>query len=389
MPRALALALPLLLLAAGLASCAEPAQNMPGPVRLALPPVLYAVVGQEMNVYFDNVVLVVDPTDYVFDVTCPRGIQQAERWTCLAAPNEVGSCPFMLEVRDGQNTIIARATSRLEIVPADAGKDRNLSVLMVGDSLTHASVYPEHVLKLSKTPGNPRVKLLGSHHPDNTPPEIHHEGYGGWTAHMFAHHWTGVARQGRHTKRGSPFLYEDDAKQKKLDFARYLKDIGAAEPPDFVTIFLGPNDVYSAGDESIEAGIDTMLTAYDQLIAMVRAASPKTRIGVMLPVPPAGTQDAFGIDSRNGQTRWQYKRNQHRLVERMLARYAGRESENLFVVPTEVNLDCLHNYPSATVKANAHADVEITRLTNAVHPAASGYRQIGDTLFAWIKSQSR
>ena len=368
---------------------AEQPQNLPGPVRLTLPPVLHAVVGLETNVYFDNVVLVLDPNDYAFDVTCPRGAQQCERWTCTPAAAEVGSYPFLLEVRDAQNAVIARATSRLEVVPADAGKDRPVSVLMIGDSLTHASVYPSHLLELCKAPGNPRLTLFGSHNPEGSPPEVRHEGYGGWTAQRFATYFTGTARQGEFKKRGSPFLYQDASGDKKLDFARYLADIGAKQPPEFVTIFLGPNDTFRATDADIEATIDTMLANYDLLIAMVHKVSPKTHIGAMLPAPPAATQDAFGANYGSSQTRWQYKRNQHRLVERMLAKYGGCESENLFLVPVEVNLDCLHNYPSVTAKWNARTESKVARLSNGVHPAASGYQQIGDSVYAWIKGQLR
>ena len=39
-----------------------------GAVRLALPLEIPAVVGLETNLYFDNAVLVLNPTNYAFDV---------------------------------------------------------------------------------------------------------------------------------------------------------------------------------------------------------------------------------------------------------------------------------------------------------------------------------
>lgn len=367
----------------------EPAADLPGPVRLTLPPVLYAVVGLETNLYFDNVVLVLDPNDYAFDVTCAHGVQQTERWTYTPQAGEEGSYPLSLEVRDAQNALLARATTRLEVLAADTGKDRAISMLMLGDSLTHASIYPQHLLKLCQPAGNPKLTLIGSHTPAGKPPEVRHEGYGGWTAERFATSWTGIAREGEAAKRGSPFLYEGAEHHKQLDFARYLKDIGVSQPPGFVAIFLGPNDVFAPNDDSIEVTVDWMLKNYDALIAMVHRVSPQTRIGVMLPVPPSATQDAFGANYRNGQTRWQYKRNTHRLVERMLAAYGNRESENIFLVPTEVNLDCLHNYPVVSCPANARTESTSLRQLDSVHPAVSGYQQIGDSLYAWLKGQLR
>jgi len=40
---------------------ADPAVPLPGRIRLVLPPALFAVEGQETNVYFDNVILTTQP----------------------------------------------------------------------------------------------------------------------------------------------------------------------------------------------------------------------------------------------------------------------------------------------------------------------------------------
>ncbi|MBQ9369366.1 MAG: hypothetical protein IJT83_16405, partial [Victivallales bacterium] len=42
-------------------------------VKLQLPECIYAVPGKEVSVYFDNIVLVINPDIYVFDVTCATG----------------------------------------------------------------------------------------------------------------------------------------------------------------------------------------------------------------------------------------------------------------------------------------------------------------------------
>lgn len=93
------------------------------------------------------------------------------------------------------------------------------------------------------------------------------------------------------------------------------------------SIFLGPNDIFSFDDDSIDPGIDDIRKHLDQLVTMIRDASPSTHIALLLPVPPAASQDAFGSNYASGQTRWQYRRNQHRLVERMLERYASPSPE--------------------------------------------------------------
>ncbi len=107
---------------------------------------------------------------------------------------------------------------------------------------------------------------------------------------------------------------------------------------------------------------------------------------VLLPIPPAATQDAFRANDGSGQTRWQNRRNQHRLLECLLGRYAGRESEHVDVEPTHLNLDCVHNDPAVTEPANLRSSVQLRRLSNGVHRAAEGYRQDGDSLYAWLKA---
>jgi len=363
---------------------AEP-DALPDEVRLLLPEVIHAVPGIEANVYFDNVVLVLDPTDYAFDVTCAKGIQQTERWTYTPSPEDVGAYAFVLDVRNQANQVIAHAESRIEVVDPATGKDQTVSLLLVGDSLTHASVYSQHLLDLCAEANAPTLRLVGSHVPNEAAPANRHEGYGGWTAARFATHYTGIAREGNYKERGSPFLYLDDTGTPALDFNRYCQDVNAGAAPDFVTIFLGCNDTFSATDADIEGRIDAMFTHLDQLIDMIRQASPATHIGLMPPVPPAASQDAFGANYQCGQTRWQYKRNQHRVVERMMEAYANREGISL--TPAFVNLDCRHNYPQRASTWNAHNDAACERQCNGVHPSEEGYRQIGDALFCWLKAR--
>jgi len=358
----------------------------PGSVRLLLPRMIHAVPGVEMNVYFDNVTLVLNPANYAFDVTCAKGIQQAERWTFTASDKDVGSHAFVLEVRDATNRLVARARSTVNVVKRGAGAGRPITALLIGDSLTHASVYSQHLLDLCGKPANPSLTLIGSHVPNADRPANRHEGYGGWTAKRFATHYTGVARTGPPRKRGSPFIYEDADGKRHLDFARYCRDVNGDKAPDFVTIFLGCNDTFSATDQNIEERIAEMFSHLDALVQMVRRTDAATRIGLVLLVPPAGSQDAFGANYRCGQTRWQYKRNQHRVVGRMIERYGGRGKEGIGLIPAFVNLDCRHNYPGRKAPWNQRASSSGTRLCNGVHPSAEGYRQIGDSIYCWLKA---
>jgi lysophospholipase L1-like esterase len=249
--------------------------------------------------------------------------------------------------------------------------------MCVGDSLTHASVYPQELWELFEG----SLRLIGTHHPrDSLPPEVVHEGYGGWTWAAFCTRWT----EGDDARARSPFLrLADDGPV--LDFQHYCDANNGGEGPDFITVLLGCNDTFSATEETLEAAIDTMFGHADMLLGEFHKVRPDTQIGLLLPPPPAASQDAFGSNYQCGQTRWQYRRNQHRVVERLMEKFAGREAENIWLLPAHLNLDTVHNYPTRPEPINSRTDAEIARQSNGVHPAAEGYRQIADTIHAWLR----
>ncbi len=361
--------------------------DIPGKIRLILPNIIYAVPGVEMNIYFDNVVLVLNPSNYAFDVTCEKGILQAERWTFMPQAGNVGEYPLQIEVYDEAGDLVARARSILKVVPADAGAARSVTCLCIGDSLTHHSSYTAHLLDLCKMKGNPDLTLIGTHNPPEAKsPDNRHEGYGGWTAERFITHFTETARTGDYQFRGSPFLYPGPDGKPRLDFKQYCRETNQGKAPDFVTIFLGVNDTFGATEENISDHLDRMMRYYDQLLAMVHGLNKNTKIGAVLLPPPAASQDAFGANYACTATRRQSRRNVHRLLETLIARYAGREKENLWLIPACVNLDCRHNYPQETARCNARTDQTMTRLANAFHPSDEGHRQIGDSIYCWMKS---
>jgi len=119
------------------------------------------------------------------------------------------------------------------------------------------------------------------------------------------------------------------------------------------------------------------------MIDMIRKVRKDTKIAMFLTVPPAATQDAFC----GNQTRWQYKRNQQRVVERMIGKYGNREAEHIYLVPSNVNLDTMHNYPVLNGPLNSRTKVEGARLSNGVHPSGEGQSQIGDSIYCWLKAQ--
>lgn len=384
---------PLLMLSWCVVALSSEAENQSASsrVRLLLPPVIYAVPRIEANLYFDNVVLVLNLDNYTFDVICDKGIQLAERWTFTPNGQDVGEYPIEVVVRDETNAVVARGRSTVRVVPLEQKVDGLTTLLLVGASLTEYSIYPQQLLDLDKKDGFMLLKLIGSRGPNDAPPtgELRHEGYSGWTAEAFVTFHGPLSRSGyyKRPETGSPFVYETSPGQQQFDFARYCKEFNGGKAPDAITIHLGPNDVFTATDETIESRVDKMLGFYDTLIKEFHKVSADTRIGVVLTMPPSRSQDGFRNYTGAGrQTRWQYRRNHHRALERLVQRYSGREGEHIYLIPAYVNFDAEHHYPTRTAPANARTSEEVVRVYNGTHPSPEGYQQIADSIYCWLKA---
>jgi lysophospholipase L1-like esterase len=360
----------------------------PGDARLILPPIVYATPGIECNIYYDNIILTLNVHNFAFDVTCPKGLQFQERWAYTPTAEELGDYPVTIEVRDDSNKVVARGRSIVRVA-AERPEADPATLLIVGDSLTEYSVYPKHILELSKRSGATRLRMIGSRGAGNMPPtdDLRHEGYSGWTAEAFVVMTGPLSRSGYHQRgaTGSPFVYESEDGTKSVDFGRYCAEFNAGKGPDLVTIGLGINDVFTANDESINERVDGILGFYDVLIESIQKTSLDTRIGLQMEAPPSTSQDGFRNYTGAGkQTRWQCRRNQHRLMERMIQHFGDRTDKHIYLVPNYLNLDTDKHYPTWSPPINARTDETMTRVNNGTHPSDAGYRQIGDTVYCWI-----
>lgn len=371
MPRVLC---SLLVTIAGLMAVARAeAAPQAGPLRLTLPPACYAVVGLPMSIYYDNVVLTEKPEEYRFAVRCDIGTAEKHRWTITPAPGDVGDHPLSIAVSDAKGKVIEQKEAVLHVAPANSGAGRAIRLLIVGDSLTHASVYPNEIARLLSLPGGPTWTMLGTHRPAGAAAGVAHEGYGGWAWETFAARY--VANPGGGRKSGSsPFLFAADGKPPALDLNRYFQESCGGQRPDFVTVMLGINDCFSADPEkpaAIDARIDAMFRHAGTLIAAFRRAAPEAEIGICLTTPPNARESGFEANYHGRYHRWGWKQIQHRLVQRELEHFGGRQQDRIFLVPTELNLDPMDGYP----------------VNNGVHPNKAGYEQIGASIYAWMKGR--
>jgi lysophospholipase L1-like esterase len=346
------------------------------------------------------------------------------------------------EKRSG--TMLATKTAQQRAAASSAGTGTNKKVLVVGDSLINAGIITQTLIDVAAADVM-GVTLLGTR---GTAPN-QHEGRGGWTVNDYAtagrtyYQFTasGVVTppainsttytnngntytvqelnlvggagtivcsvsplngaptaSGTLTKTsgtgdatiafsssaalsGNPFLIGG-----AINFAQYLANNSIATP-DWVIIGLGINDCFSQTDDTACSALaDAELAKLDTLIASIKSADANTRIGLMLPSPPSSDQDAFGSSYGTGQPRWRFKRNILIWARQMIAKYAGQEANRVYLVPSNTALDTVNNMSTAAaVPVNSRSAVTKARQNNGVHPGATGYQQIGDALWAFLK----
>lgn len=337
-------------------------------LQLTLPSEFYAVPGVEMSLYFDNIVLTKSPEDYRFEVKCGIGQVEKRRWSVTPSLKAVGEHELVVTVSDGDGKQVAHAKTKLHVVPPRAGEGRKISLLIIGDSLTHKTRYPNEIARRLSQPGNPAWQMLGTHKPKSAMAGVAHEGYGGWTWQRFVSKYE-PNPDGTYRKRSSPFVYLNEKGKPKLDVARYVKEECGGQHPDFVIIMLGINDCFSASPDAPDKRIDEMFAQADLLLKAVRRTMPKAEVGLCLTTPPNSREAAFQANYKGRYSRWNWKRIQHRLVQKQIERFGQIVDGNVSLIPTQLNLDPVAGYPE----------------NNGVHPNEKGYQQIGVSIYAWLK----
>lgn len=342
-----------------------------GPLQLTVPPACHAVAGIDFGIWFDNIVLTEMPESYRFVVESDAGSADARRWLLRPTDADVGTKTLRISVRDSSDRILGTTSTELHIAAADANADRELSLLLVGDSLTHATKWPNELARLLSQPGNPKWRMLGTHRPSGAKSGVAHEGYGGWTWQRFNTLFSPTKTESA-ARTSSPFVFAGEDGKPSLDVNRYLRETAAGSAPDVVVFLLGINDCFGARPDdakALDAHITGVLKEADTLLAEFHRAAPNAELAVCLTTPPNVREEAFVANYKGNYHRSGWKRIQHRLVQRELAHFAGREKEGIRIIPTNLNLDPVEGYPR----------------DNAVHPNETGYRQIAASVYAWLK----
>ena len=349
------------------------------PPRLLIPDEILAVQGIETNVYFANVFKTVNPDNYFFQVSCPKGKLMKKFWTLTPTEKDVGSYAWTLTVFD-DNGKIAEKTVQLKVLPQKE-IPANLSILMIGDSWTDQAYYVHRLKKLA-----PTLKMIGSNGglgKDPAKTGIAQEGYGGWT-------WGSFVRTPPPAPpkilpyRTNKFLAQRNGRWIH-DFDAFFAKYGNGTKPDFVTIGLGPNDISALTDKNIDQVLCRTSKYMDKLIGEIRKSVPDAFIGITLFTVTAG-QDAWGKAYSCRFNSYQFKKNLWKLNQLYMDKISqmSKTDKKISIIPMSYAVDSEHGYPVTVQSANIHSKRKILRQNNALHPSPEGYAQAGDVYYCWL-----
>jgi lysophospholipase L1-like esterase len=411
---------------------------------LVMPPYIFGVQGRECNLYLDNL-HVGDSSVYAHDVTntAVNGAQQRERWTWTPTGVQSTGTLTVSAYDKTSGAVLVSATTNQRAAASTAGSGTTKTINVIGDSLINAATITQTVIDIAATDVM-GVSFIGTR---GTAPNKH-EGRGGWKISdyatvgrtFYAFTVSGVVTSPDinstvYTNNSSTFTVQEvditagsgtiicertagtnapsasgtltkssgtgDATiafssssavsgnpfwiSGALNYGQYLTNNSLATP-DWVLIHLGINDAFSyTTDATVIAAAIAAFVDLDLLITSIKAAGAGVKVGLMIPTPPA-SQDGFAAAYGTGQTAWRDKRNIMLWAQELITKYTGQEASRIYLVPSNTALDVVNGYPLlAAAPVNSRSSVTVQRQSNGVHPDTSGYQQIGDALWAFLK----
>jgi glutamine cyclotransferase len=342
-------------------------------IFLHLPPYIYTVAGQEFELYFRNIILSTHPQDYRFQVSTPvGGTSNLEKWVYTPTTGQVGVHPLTLTVTSPAGVVLKTATCQIRVAQSGTPPDISPKKIMLwGHSFIDQGYMPAYLDSMMSNGTNPPVTYHGKRGNwiDNNKTRFEAVGGSAWLLY--------------YNTPGSPFFYNG-----QLNMRAYFDEIcGFGKTPDWIVIHLDVNDYLFVGAldaatlQSVDTYIDLIYTTRTApMMAAIRAAAPNAKIALTYTPMPNSRQSAFtntfGSNSiLANKYRWQ------KIVSRLLFKntqfFAGRENENIYLIPAHLDLDDVNDYGTSDP---VHPVVSVSDLRQQ-----SGYREIAKSTYSWIK----
>lgn len=334
---------------------------------LSIPSNIYAVVGTEMNLWYDALILsndngLLSPSSYRIDVVCAKGTVTERCFRINAVSGDVGSYPLTINVYDVNKKIVDSKTITLNI-KAYVSPVSVKNILRVGDSLTAANTISVTTQSKFSTLGGNVPLFVGS---KGTAP-AKHEGIGG-------------KRYLDFTITGSPFFIGG-----VIDVSAY-RAANSISSIDIAVFHLGVNDCMGLVVKTTHE-INQIIGYAKQLFTAFLNDNSNTKIIIMLPSTDGNTKGGYGINYQATAGKEAYQKSIFLLRKAIIDNFDnGIYDANVSVGIAGLVCDRYYGYELGTQAVSQRVTDLIPIHINAVHPAQSGYQQIGDNDFSHILS---
>lgn len=315
--------------------------------QILLPDTLFACVGQQIEIYFTNILMLSQNDVFIRTATdMPDCRQLQDKWT--GTPQKAGVYALVISVYDKNWQFIS--SKRISISVKDSSVTKPVTALVIGDSTIYSGAETFKLLDLSRR-DDFNLTLLGTMDRGDG---NYCEGRSGWRA----SHYTSCAEIDGVS---NPFY---NPNTETFDFDYYMTTQNYVKA-DVVFIQLGINDIFHSMEDTLDEAVNLFITSMQTMVNSIRLYDKNTNVVINLVIPCCQDQTKFG-QVYGVKTVWEYMRNMYRANIALLN--AFQNDEKTFIS-----------------FANAALDLDKNQ-TNDVHPAVEGYYQMATQMYYMMKN---
>ncbi len=334
-----------------------------GSVQLYLPEEICVASGVTLELYNSQISSLGERIgSYNVKWTCAVGKNMYRKFSITGTDELTGTYPLIFTIFDDNGAQVAKASTKLRIVPAVTD---SFSLLTIGDSLSCDTATYERLNELT----DGQIIYMGTRGVGGSLTEARR----GFSAANYRSD-TGYTEE-EPIEEVHPFYNEET---EDFDWAYYKESTGF--DPDAVEVFLGANGL---SEDPAENGDNIAW-----IVRNIHKEDPKLPVYLVHTLYPAN-QDGIGSwSSKDGYAlygdRYKYEEDQKVFDLMLYLEESLKEEENLYFVPAGMCHDSAYNFNTVPVPVNPHSEEMMEVPDNAVHPGRAGYRQIADCLYIVI-----
>ena len=323
-----------------------------GGLNLVIPPKIYGVSNKEIALYLDNITTT-NLDNYIFRKVSGTGDLKSRNRIIYNTDTTGWADKTKLEIYNNNGNKIKDLEIPFKIVSKTANNGITKKCIFIGDSfIANGNITSELVRLFNNDVMN--VELLGTRGSGTNK----HEGRSGWSSYDY------VATSSFNNFTNG-FLNNGI-----FDFGYYINQ-NSIDVPDYVFIQVGINDIWRPMNGT------TTIKNLQTMINSIKAFNSNIKVGIALVCPPYLGE--YGVNNKYNHLK------RIKLNETIIDAFSNKESENVFIVPINVNLDTIYNFTIGTTVINSRNNNTISDCTDTTHPANSGYYQIADSYYCFLK----